>query len=220
MSGMPPTKGAMVAEEMIDVYDERGRWTGETLPKSQVHAQGKLHICVHGVITDGNSQVIGQFRGPLSKMMRNVWDVMSVAGHISALTLAEREDPANWDIIQQAWNALVREFQEEIGFDISGYDPFGENVVMFGVTRTRQITEDGWLDNAFSINFMLRIPGIDPGRFELEEGKVLDVKWIHATDIERALDGDPDLVLATREPDNYELLQGTVDAARRLTYSS
>jgi hypothetical protein len=208
---------APTADEQIDIYDWRGRWTGETLPKKDVHTQGRIHICTHGVIVNDSAQVITQFRGPGVKLMRNVWDVISVAGHITALTPEERADPANWDIIQQAWNALVREFDEEIGVDLSGHEPFSDDVEMFGVTRTDQDTEDGWRDRTLSVNFMIRMPHIKVHQFRLEAGKVLDVQWMHVSDIEEWLNHGTGEPLATREPDNYRLLQGVADCARRMT---
>lgn len=207
-----------MAEEQIDVYTWDGAWTGVTKPKSEVHRDGDIHICVHGVITDGEGRIIAQHRGPGVKLMRNVWDAMSIAGHISALTTEERrDDPATSDILWQALRALRREAAEELGQE---FPPlvFGDNLTMFGITRTDQVTEDGWTDRTLSLNFMLTMPDVDPTAFTLEEGKVLDVRWMHVDEIEAAIETDAGPTLACREPDNYQLLRGVVDCARRIQW--
>ncbi|HET9411777.1 MAG TPA: NUDIX domain-containing protein [Candidatus Saccharimonadales bacterium] len=206
----------MMAEEQIDVYDWDGVWTGVTKPKSQVHRDGDIHICVHGVITDGEGRIIAQHRGPGVKLMRNVWDAMSIAGHISALTPEERrDDPFKHDIIWQALRALNREAAEELGQE---FPPlvFGDSLTMFGITRTDQRTEDGWMDRTLSVNFMLTMPDANPAAFMLEEDKVLAVCWMHVDEIEAAIETGTGPTLARREPDNYHLLRGVVDCARRI----
>lgn len=206
----------MVAEEQIDVYTWDGVWTGVTKPKSQVHRDGDIHICVHGVITDGDGRIIAQYRGPGVKLMRNVWDAMSIAGHISALTPEERRDePAKHDIIWQALHALRREAAEELGQE---FPPlvFGDSLTMFGITRTDQRTEDGWTDRTLSVNFMLTMPDANPAAFMLEKDKVLAVCWMHVDEIEAAIETGASPTLARREPDNYHLLRGVVDCAHRI----
>lgn len=207
------------AEEMLDVITPDGVWTGVTKPKSQVHDDGDWHACVHGVITDGRGRIVTQFRGPKAKLMRNAWDVMSVAGHFTALTPEERKHPELWDLVQQAWRALVREFDEELGFDLAGYAPFSDDVAMFGITRTNQHTEDGWIDRTLNVNFMIRLPNFDIQTVKLEEGKVLRVEWKHVNDIEHgfvALPGGGREEIAVREPDHHQLVQGTADCAYRM----
>lgn len=203
-----------MAEEQIDVYDWQGRWTGVTKPKSEVHPAGDIHICTHGIVTNGAGSVVAQYRGPGVKLMRNVWDVMSVAGHISALTPEERRDPANWDLIGQAWRALRREFDEELGYDLPDDLLFSDNCLTLGVTRTNQLTEDGWWDRTLSINFMLVLPHLDIRMVKLEAEKVLDVRWMANEAIERWLVSQSGEPLATREPDNFRLLRSVIDGAR------
>ncbi len=207
-----------MAEEMIDVCTEKGVPTGQTLPKSEVHARGLWHICTHGAIFNDRAEVLTQFRGPDVKLMRNVWDVLGVAGHISALTDEERTNPANWDIVQQAWRALVREFDEELGFALPPDMLFSSRCHMFGITRTDQTTEDGWPDRTLSVNFGLYLPEIELSRFKLEPGKVLDVRWTHVNDIEQWLTANIGGPYAVRQPDDFHLLQGVVDCARRMLY--
>lgn len=204
----------MAAEEMIDVITPQGVYTGETLPKSVVHQRGLLHACVHGVITDGHGRVVVQFRGPKVAHMRNVWDLMTVAGHISAYT----GDPTKRDLLQQGMTTLSREAEEEVGITLPADEFLTEHCRMVGITRTDQSTEDGWMDRTLSLNFLLSIPGADPSTFQLEEGKVLAAEWRDVEEVESWLhhgEGDP---YAVREPDHFELMQGFVDAVRRNSY--
>ncbi len=204
-----------MAIELIDVYDRFMRWTGERLPKDELHAQGKLHICVHCVITNGNCEVLAQFRGKVGHMPE-VWDAMSIAGHITALTDEERADPAMWDVLWQAWRAAQREGQEELGVELPDNMLLGDDCRLVGVTLVDQLTVAGWRDHAFCINFMVRLPELEISQLKLEVPKVTAAKWVHVSDIEAWLESREGAPYATRMPDDYELLQSVVDTARRM----
>jgi 8-oxo-dGTP pyrophosphatase MutT (NUDIX family) len=204
-------------EEMIDVVDQQGMFTGETLPKSQVHAGGKWHECVHGIITDGRGNVLVQFRGPDVKLMRNVWDVMGVAGHISAVPQfgddLEPRDKVR-DLIQRSIEALIREFQEEIDVRIARSIFFTQVCRLIGVSKVDQPTEDGWMDRTLSVNWLMVLPDLDPSQFTLEPGKVLDVRWVRIDEVEAALAGHSDMQFAVREPDNQWLMRAIIAHVR------
>lgn len=217
--------GGAVAEEQIDVITPQGAFTGVTKGKSLVHANGDWHACVHFIVTDGQGRVIVQFRGPGVKLMRNVWDMMSIAGHISAVPPGHPRP----DWMLQAFAAGEREGMEEIGVTIDPSILFSERCRFIGVTRVDQQTEDGWMDRALNYNFVLVMPGLDPAQFPLEEGKVLAAEWRHVDEIEAALDGveihdpmaarlgqvEPAIVrYAVREPDHQWLLRLAIAAVR------
>lgn len=207
-------------EEMIDVITEQGEFTGVTLPKSQVHAEGKWHACVHGVITDGHGNVLVQFRGPDVKLMRNVWDVMGVAGHISAVPqfgddLGPRDKVR--DLIQQSIEALIREFREEIDVRIPREIFFTRLCRLIGVSKVDQVTEDDWMDRTLSVNWLMVLPSLDLSQFTLEPGKVLDVRWVHIDEVEASLAGSADMQFAVREPDHQWLMRAIIAHVRLAT---
>ncbi|HVI69078.1 MAG TPA: hypothetical protein VM581_01335 [Magnetospirillaceae bacterium] len=209
-------------EEQIDVVDPQGRFIGVTKDKSKVHADGDWHMTVHIVVTDGAGRVLEQFRGPDCKLMRMCWDPMSIAGHISAVIANPSDAPAllRPDILHQAMQAGIREGAEEIGLEIDESWFFTERLRFFGITRTNNLTNEGytdrWWDRALSINFMLVMPGFTATGLRLEPGKVLDVRMRHVDDIERVLRGELNETYADRQPDHNWLLASTIDTARRI----
>ncbi len=212
-----------MSEEQIDVVDPQGRFTGVTKGKSRVHADGNWHVCVHIVVTDGMGNILEQFRGPECKLMRNVWDPMSIAGHISAVA----SDPAGAaalamrpDILHQAMEAGIREGAEELGLTIDEDQFFTPSLRFYGITRTDTLTNEGytdrWWDRSLTLNFMLRAPGFTAEGLRLEPGKVLAVRMRHVDDLEQVLLGGSIERYADRQPDQNWLLASTIDTARRM----
>jgi len=90
-------------DEMIDILDASGTYTGETTLKSEAHRQGLFHPTVHIWFYRADGMVLIQQRGKDKDTYPLRWDV-SVAGHVGAGEAV----PA----------AAVREVREEIGLDI------------------------------------------------------------------------------------------------------
>jgi hypothetical protein len=210
---LPRVRGAAVAEEQIDVVTPLGEFTGVTRDKSAVHANGDWHMCVHIIITNGQGYVVEQFRGPDVKLMRNVWDAMSIAGHISAVTRKEA-NPWRPDIIIQAIRAGIREGWEEVRYRILEEWFFTPKCRFIGVSVTNMQTEDGWMDRTLTLNFVLVAPDFNIGNRRLERGKVLEVRWRHVDDIERALDGQTADKYANRQPDQQWMMRMMIAAVR------
>ena len=82
--------------ELLDVVDEHGEPTGQTLDKQIVHDQGIRHRDVHVWVTNGN-ELLQQQRTWDKTIMPGAWDI-SVGGHVSAgesyLDAAVRETAA------------------------------------------------------------------------------------------------------------------------------
>lgn len=91
-------------DELIDILDSSGNFTGESCLKSVAHKKGLYHATIHVWFYTKNKQVLLQKRASTKKVFPNLWDV-SVAGHISA----------GESIIGSA----IREVREEIGLEIS-----------------------------------------------------------------------------------------------------
>lgn len=90
-------------DEVIDILDARGQYTGKTALKSEAHRQGLFHPTVHIWFFTPSGQVLLQRRGKDKDIHPLLWDV-PVAGHVGA----------GEDILK----AAVREVQEEIGLEI------------------------------------------------------------------------------------------------------
>lgn len=96
-----------MADEFINILDERGKLTGEIKLKSEAHRLGLFHSSVHIWFYTSKKEILLQKRAPYKDTFPNLWDV-SVAGHISAGETPE-------------YSAL-REIKEEIGLEITKED--------------------------------------------------------------------------------------------------
>lgn len=85
--------------ELIDVLDENGIFTGEVLPRNEIHKRGLWHRAIVVAIVNENNQILLQQRSENKEKNAGMWDI-SVAGHISAG--------------QDALSAAAREINEEV----------------------------------------------------------------------------------------------------------
>lgn len=91
-------------DELLDVLDTDGNFTGETVMKSVAHKNGLFHPTVHVWVYTQNGQILIQQRGREKDTHPLYWDV-SVAGHIGAGEDFE--------------TSAMREVLEEIGLEIT-----------------------------------------------------------------------------------------------------
>ncbi|MFK7812314.1 MAG: NUDIX domain-containing protein [Maribacter sp.] len=94
-------------DELIDVLDSHGKFTGKTELKSYAHRMGLFHATVHVWFYTSDGKVLLQQRGKDKKTHPLLWDV-SVAGHVGAREGIEL--------------SALREVEEEIGLIISEND--------------------------------------------------------------------------------------------------
>lgn len=85
--------------ELIDVLDENGIFTGEVLPRNEIHKRGLWHRAIVVAIVNENNQILLQQRSENKEKNAGMWDI-SVAGHISSG--------------QDALSAAAREINEEV----------------------------------------------------------------------------------------------------------
>lgn len=91
-------------DELIDILDSEGNFTGQTALKSEAHRKGWFHPTIHVWLYTKNGQLLIQQRARNKDSHPLLWDV-SVAGHIGAGEEIEI--------------SAIREIQEEIGLTIS-----------------------------------------------------------------------------------------------------
>ncbi|NKI27300.1 NUDIX domain-containing protein [Arenibacter sp. 6A1] len=94
-------------DELIDILDSEGNFTGKTMMKSEAHRKGCYHPTVTIWCYNKQGEILLQQRAHNKDTHPLLWDA-SVAGHIGA----------GEDILQSA----VREVEEEIGLKISEKD--------------------------------------------------------------------------------------------------
>ena len=127
-------------DELIDILDAEGNYTGKTCLKSEAHQNGYFHATVHIWLFTVDEKILLQKRAPTKKVFPNLWDI-SVAGHIGAGEEVE--------------TAAIREIAEEIGYNIKT-----THLLKIG-TRKHQIAHpNGIQDNEFHHVFIaeLKLP--------------------------------------------------------------
>ena len=90
-------------EEMIDVLNELGEFTGEVAILDECHEKGYWHRAVFAIIVDKNDNILLQRRSPNKKLWPNMWDV-TVGGHVKAGEFGRQ--------------AIIRECKEELNLDV------------------------------------------------------------------------------------------------------
>lgn len=146
-----------MADEMIDLLNEEGRYTGKQVLKSVAHREGLFHPTVHIWCYTEAGRVLLQQRGKNKDTYPLLWDV-SVAGHVGS-----GEDLKT---------AAVREVAEEIGLSI---DP--DALEQIGVFKSMQHPREDLKDYEYHHCYLYKL--INPGlRLVKQESEVENLKWM------------------------------------------
>ena len=147
--------------EWLDIVDEDGNPTGETVERSRAHREGIRHRTAHvwlARMREGRPQVLLQKRSQNKDSHPGMYD-MSSGGHI----------PAGVDYLPSA----IRELKEELGIDA------GEGELLCCGTRKffwRDVFHgQPFLDRQVSRVYLL---WKDPAAFRLQKEEVESVLWI------------------------------------------
>ncbi|REH47429.1 isopentenyldiphosphate isomerase [Tenacibaculum gallaicum] len=124
-------------DELIDIVDENGNYTGKTCLKSEAHKKGYFHPTIHVWLYTSDYKILLQKRALTKKVFPGLWDI-SVAGHIAA-----GEDIKT---------AATREIKEEIGFDI-----LPEDLDKIGARKHMVNHPNGIIDNEFHHVFIAEL---------------------------------------------------------------
>ncbi len=142
-------------DELIDIVDENGNYTGKTCLKSVAHKFGYFHPTVHIWLYTKEGEILLQKRALTKKVFPGLWDI-SVAGHIAAGEVIE--------------TAALREVKEEIDFKI-----LPENLIKIG-TRKHQVNHaNGIIDNEFHHVFISELTA-PISTLTIQESEVAELK--------------------------------------------
>jgi isopentenyl-diphosphate Delta-isomerase len=144
-------------EEPVDILDEQGNLTGQTMLKSEAHAKSLWHGGAHIWIYNSKGEVLMQLRSPKKLITPNIWDV-SIAGHIQAGKTPKE--------------TVVEEAKEELGLSVSP-----DQLTFIGNT-TVDMDEGGWQHRVFLWVYALQQDNLDLSKLVLEEAETADIKWI------------------------------------------
>ncbi len=149
--------------EYLDLVDENGNPTGETVERREAHARGLRHRTCHVWLLrrrEGRVQVLLQKRSGSKDSYPGCYDISS-AGHI----------PASVDWIPSA----LRELKEELGLTARP-----QELILCGVRRfeVEQVFHGApFHDNQVSRVYAL-LRDVEPGELTLQESEVESVRWM------------------------------------------
>lgn len=149
-------------DELIDIVDDNGNYTGKTCLKSEAHKFGYFHPTIHVWLYTSNQKILLQKRALTKKVFPGLWDI-SVAGHVAAGEKIEI--------------AALREVKEEIGYEI-----LPKNLQKIGTRKHMVNHKNGIIDNEFHHVFIaeLTIPieHLTLQKEEVAELKLFDLETI------------------------------------------
>jgi len=156
--------------EYLDILNEHGEKTGQTMTYDAVHAAGAIHRTVHAWLVNSRGQILLQKRSANKRAYPSMWDI-SVGGHISAG--------------QTSLEAAKRETEEELGLTL----PDSAFSFMFTIRQPRIIHGDDFIDDEFNDVYVVHcdaaIQDLKLPPDEVEEARWLDIeefkKWVNGS---------------------------------------
>lgn len=148
-------------EELVDVLDENGMYTGKVETRGKCSKEGLWHKAVVVFIINSKGQVLLQRRSPNKKTWPNMWDV-SVGGNVLAGEFG--------------FEAAIREAKEELGIKLEK-----EDIVFIGSVISSNKRED--IINNYFNEYYVANKEVDETNLQLQEEEVSEVKWINKDDI-------------------------------------
>ena len=123
--------------ENIQIYNEDGTATGQTVPRNEIHSKGLWHKTVHVWLVNQKNEVLLQKRSMTKDSFPGKWDISS-AGHVE-------QDATPLD-------AAIREVSEELGISVRP----DELQFLFSLRRQSIHRNGAFVDNEFTDVYLLR----------------------------------------------------------------
>ncbi len=142
-------------EEMLDVLNEFGEFTGKVATREECHKNGLWHRAVYGFIIDKNSNVLLQRRSSSKTLWPNKWDV-TVGGHVDAGEFGRQ--------------TIIRECKEELGIDVQ------ESEIKYLISSTSVYIKDNFANRHYDECYLIT-KDVDISELKLQEEEVSDVKY-------------------------------------------
>lgn len=148
-------------EELVDVLDEKGMYTGKIESRKNCSKTGLWHKAVCVFIINSKEQVLLQKRSANKKTWPNMWDV-TAGGNVLAGEFG--------------FQAIIRECKEELGIELNKSD-----ITFIGSVISKN-KKDNIINNYFN-EYYIVTKDIDETKLKLQEEEVSDVKWIDKDEI-------------------------------------
>jgi len=154
-------------QEIIDVCDSNGNYTGQKLPRSEIHKNKLWHRTVHVQILDFNNCALFQLRSMEKDSFPNKLDI-SAAGHISSG--------------EKIITAALRELEEELGLQLE------ENRLEYiDDFASEQPMPNGDIDREIQSFFIARITESEKLMLKIQESEVQKILWFTGPELKKAL---------------------------------
>ena len=175
-------------DELLDVLDSNGNYTGETILKSDAHRLGIFHPTVHIWCYTKTGKVLLQQRGGNKKTYPLKWDV-SVAGHVAAGESIEL--------------GATREVQEEIGVTVTT-----DSLEKVGVFKTEKEHPNSILDCEFNHIFLCLLN--ENVALTKQESEVEALQWLSIKEFKQWI-VNKSKYLVPNSQDRYELIISNIE---------
>lgn len=149
----------MAIEEMIDVLNADGSFTGVARGRTEVHAKGLWHRTVHIWCFDEGDRILFQLRAKVKENNPGLLDT-SCAGHISAG--------------DSSLNAAVRELREELGIEKRPEDL----EYLFEAMHESVLNGGDYLDNEYYDVYRTVLTPTEANSLVPQPGEVDDFVWM------------------------------------------
>lgn len=156
-------------DELIDVLDADGNYTGKSIMKSEAHRKGVFHPSIHVWLYTKKGEILIQQRAINKDTHPGLWDV-SVAGHIGA----------GEDVTESA----IREVEEEIGLEITN-----EDLNKIGVFKYSHQHHKDLLDCEFHHTFLCELK-VPLAKLEMQKSEVADLNLVSVAAFKKELESE------------------------------
>ncbi len=176
--------------EFLDVLNENGEPTGQSLSRKEVHDQGLWHRAAHIWILTSKGELLIQKRSIKKLSSPGMWDI-SAAGHLSAG--------------ETQIEGAIKEIGEEVGLEVTP-----EELIFLGTTKQSSVQNNGtYFNNQFSDIYVLR-RDVRVEELKIQESEVDEVKLIPWEEFQKLVqNNDPDVVPHSQEyPILFKYLAG------------
>lgn len=170
--------------ELLDVLNENGELTGQTMDRKEIHDQGIWHRCVHIWIINSKGELLVQKRASHLDNFGGLWDI-SAAGHVSAGETTEE--------------AALKELREELGLVI----PFSEFILLKELKVSLPNNKTNGVKNHFDVVYLIK-KDLNVEELILQEDEVEKVEFIHWRELKNRISQEKDN-FANRSQE-YEML--------------
>ena len=157
-------------EEVFDVLNELGEFTGTVATRDECHKKGLWHRAIYAFIIDKDHNVLLQKRSAHKKLWPNKWDV-TIGGHVNAGEFGRQ--------------ALIRECQEELGITINDDD------IKYIVSTTSVYNKNDYINNHYDECYLIT-KNIQLEALKLQQEEVSDAKYFPIEEIIKRIDNNYD----------------------------